>query len=154
VGRIALWVMSTVTVLVLVFGYHTSTSSQLPGSSGVSSGSRFSASAPATSGAAGTTDASGSAAAGGTVTGPVASTRWGPVQVQITVAGGQLTGVSVLQYPNGNGRDQEINDYALPILVQETVDAKSANIDMVSGATVTSEGYLESLQGALDQAGL
>jgi uncharacterized protein with FMN-binding domain len=62
--------------------------------------------------------------------------------------------VSVLQSPNGNPRDQEINAYALPILVQESLDAQSANIDMVSGATVTSDGYLQSLQGALDKAGL
>ena len=48
----------------------------------------------------------------------------------------------------------EINDYALPILIQETLDAQSADIDMVSGATVTSDGYLQSLQSALDQAGL
>ena len=76
------------------------------------------------------------------------------MQVEITVESGTLTGVVVVQYPDGNGRDREINDYALPILVQETVDAQNAEIDMVSGATVTSEGYLESLQGALDQAGL
>ena len=60
----------------------------------------------------------------------------------------------MLQYPTGNGTDQQINSYALPILIQETMDAQSANIDMVSGATVTSDGYLQSLQSALDQAGL
>ncbi|MFL6106000.1 MAG: FMN-binding protein [Marmoricola sp.] len=88
------------------------------------------------------------------MTGTVASTRWGPVQVQLTVASGKITKVSVLQYPSGNGRDQEINSYALPILTQETIDAQSANIDMVSGATVTSDGYLQSLQSALDQVNL
>ena len=60
----------------------------------------------------------------------------------------------VVRYPNGNGRDQVINAQALPILVQETLDAQSAQIDMVSGATVTSDGYVESLQSAIDQAGL
>ena len=65
-----------------------------------------------------------------------------------------ITDVSVLQYPNGNGRDAEINSYALPTLVQETLDQQGANIDMVSGATVTSTGYVQSLQSALDQAGL
>jgi uncharacterized protein with FMN-binding domain len=145
VARIGLWVMSTVTVLVLLFGYHTSTSSHMSdGSSVVAPGADFSAT---------TGDAGAATGAGKTVLGPVASTRWGPVQVQITVANGSLTGVTVVQYPSGNGRDQEINDYALPILVQETIDAQNAQIDMVSGATVTSEGYLESLQGALDQAG-
>ena len=70
------------------------------------------------------------------------------------MTGGTISKVTVLQYPNGNGKDQEINGYALPILTQETVDAQSAQIDMVSGATVTSNGYLESLQSALDQARL
>ena len=88
------------------------------------------------------------------MTGSVAQTRWGPVQVELTVANGKITKVSVIQYPSGNGKDQEINSYALPILVQETVDAQSANIDMVSGATVTSDGYVRSLQSALDQANL
>jgi uncharacterized protein with FMN-binding domain len=70
------------------------------------------------------------------------------------VGGGRITDVTVVDYPNGNGRDQQINARALPILVQETLDAQSANIDMVSGATVTSEGYVGSLQSAIDQAGL
>jgi uncharacterized protein with FMN-binding domain len=74
--------------------------------------------------------------------------------VEITTAGGAITKVSVLQYPRGDPRDDQINGYALPILVQEAMDAQSANIDMVSGATYTSEGYLQSLQSALDQAGL
>ena len=81
-------------------------------------------------------------------------TRWGPVQVQITVSAGTITAVDVLQYPHGNGKDQQINAYALPILVQDTLSAQSANIDMVSGATVTSDGYVESLQAALDEAGI
>jgi uncharacterized protein with FMN-binding domain len=72
----------------------------------------------------------------------------------VTASGGKLTDVSVLQSPNGNPRDQQINAYALPILVQSTLDAQSADIDMVSGATVTSDGYRQSLQGALDKAGL
>jgi len=71
--------------------------------------------------------------------------------VQLPLANGKITAVSVLQYPNGNGRDQEINANALPILVRETMDAQSAKIDMVSGATVTSGGYLGSLQSALDK---
>lgn len=76
------------------------------------------------------------------------------MQVQITVSGTKITDVTVPQYPNGNGRDQEINSHALPQLTQETIDAQSGDIAMVSGATVTSDGYLQSLQSALDQAGL
>jgi uncharacterized protein with FMN-binding domain len=88
------------------------------------------------------------------VTGDAADTRWGPVQVQLTVAGGTITAVSVVEYPDNNGKDKQINARALPILVRETLKAQSADIDMVSGATVTSDGYVESLQSALDQAGL
>jgi uncharacterized protein with FMN-binding domain len=88
------------------------------------------------------------------VTGDAADTRWGPVQVQLTVTGGTITAVSVVEYPDNNGKDKQINARALPILVRETLKAQSADIDMVSGATVTSDGYVESLQSALDQAGL
>ena len=88
------------------------------------------------------------------VTGDTAQTQWGPVQVQITVSGGKITDVTPVQYPNGNGRDQEINSYALPVLAQEALAAQSANIDHVSGATVTSDGYVQSLQSAIDQANL
>jgi len=159
-ARIVLWVASTITVLVLLFGYQTSTSGPMAAggqkvisAQGLSGGTAASPSAAAPSPAAGS---SGSAApqAAKKVTGQVADTRWGPVQVQLTIAGRKITDVAVVQYPNGNGRDQEINSQALPILIQETMDAQSANIDMVSGATVTSDGYLQSLQSALDQAGL
>jgi uncharacterized protein with FMN-binding domain len=70
------------------------------------------------------------------------------------VTDGRITDVNVLQYPSGNPKDVEINDYALPILTQETTSSQSASIDMVSGATVTSTGYIESLQSAIDQADL
>ena len=157
--RIVLWFMSTLTVVTLLFGYHTSTSSQMAGGTssvlgaptGTTSGSGTT-SGGTTSGT--TTDGGSTAASTATVTGDSTDTRWGPVQVQITVANGTITDVNVIDYPSGNGRDQQINSRALPVLVQETLDAQSANIDMVSGATVTSEGYLGSLQSALDQAGL
>jgi uncharacterized protein with FMN-binding domain len=159
--KIVMWLMSTLTVLVLVFGYHTSTSSTAAAAGGDSSvATPFSGSTTST-GAAGSTSAaasgsssSSSSAASGTVTGAAADTRWGPVQVQITVADGSITDVSVVQYPTSNGKDQEINARALPILIQETLKAQSASIDMVSGATYTSDGYVSSLQSALDQAGL
>lgn len=181
--RIVLWFMSTLTVVVLLLGYHTSTSGPSSASSSVvssgngysgalsGSGSTAAGSAPPSdtsgTGSSGSSGSSGSASSGSsgssstssaagskTVTGDTAQTRWGPVQVAITVAGGSITAVDVPVYPNGNGRDQEINSYALPQLIQETLDQQGANIDMVSGATVTSDGYLQSLQSALDQAGL
>jgi uncharacterized protein with FMN-binding domain len=171
--KVVLWLMSTVTVMVLLFGYHTSTSSTASAQGGNSSlaapvqsgtgtvsGSTGSGSTAAASSAAGSSAAASSAAGGsasgssGTFTGSEAQTRWGPVEVQLTVSNGKITKVSVPVYPDNNGRDQEINARALPVLVQETLDAQSAKIDMVSGATVTSDGYLESLQSALDKAGL
>ena len=88
------------------------------------------------------------------MTGAVAQTQWGPVQVQLTVRSGAITQVTVPQYPHSNGRDVEIANFSLPTLIQETIQSQSADIDMVSGATYTSDGYLRSLQSALDQAGL
>ena len=161
--RIGIWLASTITVVVLLFGYHTSTNSP---SSTTATGSSLAAPAPAATGASPPAQAPAAtasptptapataAAAAKTYTGEVAQTRWGPVQVAITVADGRITDVAVPQYPDNNGRDQEINAYALPQLIQETTDQQSARIDMVSGATVTSGGYLQSLQSALDQAGL
>jgi uncharacterized protein with FMN-binding domain len=151
-SRIVLWLMSTLTVLVLLFGYHTSTSSA------PSAGTALAAPADpgaVVSGSTGTgTDAGTASATAITVAGPSVDTRWGPVQVQITVDNGKVTDVAVVDYPSGNGKDRQINARALPILVSETLDAQSADIDMVSGATVTSDGYVQSLQGALDEAGL
>ena len=145
VKKIVLWFMSTLTVVMLLFGYHTSTSSTATASA------ESSAVAPVSSGT--TSTASGTTAAAGTssYTGDAASTKYGPVQVEITVANGTVTDVSVIDYPSSNGKDQQINARALPVLVQETLKAQSAKIDMVSGATVTSGGYLTSLQSALDQ---
>jgi uncharacterized protein with FMN-binding domain len=149
--RITTWILSTITVVVLMFGYHTSTSSTLASGAGnppvISSGTTA-------GGSSGSTSSTSSAKKSTTATGDVAQTQWGPVQVELTVSGGKITDVSVLQYPSGNGQDAQINGYALPVLIQETLDQQSASIDMVSGATVTSVGYLQSLQSALDQAGL
>ena len=151
--RIASWLLGTVTAVTLLFGYHTSTSGPATASDTV-------VAAPAvpqdtgSSASGSTSSGSTSAGAATTVTGSVASTRWGPVQVSITVTDGKITAVDVPQYPTGNGKDRQINASALPILTKETLSAQSADIDMVSGATVTSEGYVQSLQSALDQAGL
>ncbi|AZP16504.1 FMN-binding protein [Streptomyces aquilus] len=93
-----------------------------------------------------------SAAGAGTFTGDSVQTRWGPVQVRITVKDGKLTDVTAVAYPSDNPRDQEINSYALPRLRTEALTAQSADIDTVSGATYTSDGYRQSLQSALDSA--
>jgi uncharacterized protein with FMN-binding domain len=87
-----------------------------------------------------------------TVTGSAVQTRYGPVQVQLTLDGTKITSAKVLQQPSGDNRSVEINSTAIPALVQETVKAQSTHVDSVSGATYTSEGYNTSLQSALDQA--
>nr|WP_119612496.1 FMN-binding protein [Streptomyces acidiscabies] len=86
----------------------------------------------------------------GTATGAPAPTRYGPVQVRVTVSAGRITGVTVLAHPDGNPRDEQINAYAVPLLTRETLTAQSARVDTVSGATYTSGGYRRSLQSALD----
>ena len=153
--RIALALLSTASAVALLFGYHTSTAGPLATASTPSVALvTGTSSTSSTSGTSGSSGSSGSAGTSGTVTGGVAQTRWGPVQVQVTLAEGTITAVDVVQYPNGNGKDVQINGYALPILIQETLEAQSADVDMVSGATVTSVGYAQSLQSALDEAGL
>ncbi|MEU9833446.1 FMN-binding protein [Streptosporangium sp. NPDC048047] len=96
----------------------------------------------------------GAAAGDRTVAGDAADTRWGPVQVELVLSGGKMAGIKVLQAPMGNHRDIAINDEALPILNEAALSAQSADIDTVSGATYTSDGYIRSLQSALDKAGL
>lgn len=100
----------------------------------------------------GSTSSTASGLVDGTYTGASADTRYGPVQVQISVSGGAITDVQVLDYPASNSKDRQINERALPVLISETTQTQSAQIDMVSGATYTSQGYITSLQSAIDQA--
>ncbi|MGW4805131.1 FMN-binding protein [Kitasatospora sp. NPDC004272] len=100
----------------------------------------------------GATDTAQGGGAARTATGTAVNTRYGPVQVKVTLDGGKISKIDVLQYPTRDRRDQEINSYAIPVLNQEALAAQSADIDVVSGATYTSDGYTRSLQSALDQA--
>ncbi|MEA9983844.1 MULTISPECIES: FMN-binding protein [Subtercola] len=92
------------------------------------------------------------AATQGAFTGSAVSTRYGTVQVQITVSGGKITDVTPLHLTDDGGRSVQISNQAAPILRKEVLAAQSANVDSVSGATYTTDGYLQSLQSALDQA--
>jgi uncharacterized protein with FMN-binding domain len=172
--RVALALFSTIAGLVMLLNFktHSSTAANAPiistgpavaGSDAADGNSATTpsagASAPGASSSTAATAPSTSAAPSSasttkTVTGDSVDTRWGPVQVQITVQNGTLTAVNAIVYPENNSRDQQINSYAIPQLNQEAMSAKSADIDMVSGATYTSDGYLGSLQSALDKAGL
>ncbi|MDR6171516.1 MULTISPECIES: FMN-binding protein [unclassified Curtobacterium] len=107
-----------------------------------------------TTGSSTGTGTTGGSSATGTFTGDTTQTRYGPVQVQITVAKGTITDVTALQLTNSDGRSVQISQQAAPILRQEALQAQSAQIQSVSGATFTSEGYTTSLQSAIDKAGL
>ena len=80
-------------------------------------------------------------------------TRYGVVQVQVVITGGKITDVIALQYPQAERRDIAINSQALPLLKAQVLSAQSTKIDGVSGATFTTDGYVTSLQSALDAAG-
>jgi uncharacterized protein with FMN-binding domain len=112
-------------------------------------GSRGSGSTPAPK----ATSSSGTTTGTKTVTGTLIETRYGPVQVQVTVTNGKIATITATQLPSG-GRSGRISDYAAPILSGEAMTAQSAQINLVSGATYTSTAYEQSLQAALDQAGL
>ena len=90
----------------------------------------------------------------GTFTGGTAQTAYGPVQVQIVVQNNTITSANAIRSPTGNSHDVAIAQYAIPVLNREAVQAQSAQISMVSGATYTSSGYIQSLQSALSAAHL
>lgn len=180
--RITLWLCSTATAVVLLLSYHTSTAGPAGRGSAPAQAAGVvtppTTAAPATTPTTPATPAAPGTAAPGTaapgtaaprasastvpaptkaartvVNGTSVDTRYGPVQVQITVSGGRITAAQAIDYPQ-DGRDGEINGFAIPALVGETLSAQSAHIDTVSGATFTSEGYRTSLQAALDAAHL
>ena len=136
--RIALWGLVTVTVLVLLFSYHTSTSSRFAPSQAAVSAREPVDTTP-------TLDP-------GRFDGDAIVTRFGVVQVRITVHDGRMTSVEALQVPNRDRHDYLINERAVPILNAEAVRTQSADVDLVSGATLTSHAYAESLQSAIDKA--
>lgn len=132
--RVLLAIVSTTAVLVLILSFKTHSASSL-----------------ATPPAAVSTPTTTAGATTKTITGDSIDTRFGPVQVRITVTNGKITSATAIDYPTDTPRDQQINAYAIPTLNQEAVGSTTANINMVSGATYTSDGYLQSLQSALDK---
>jgi uncharacterized protein with FMN-binding domain len=170
--RITVAIMGTLTGLVMLFSYHTSTNSGTAIANGDTPSTTDSGANPSTgsgstpSPAASSADSSPSASASAspssgsssgtsrTYTGDAVMTQWGTVQVRITVQNGKITKSEAVQYPTENPRDQEINAYAVPALNQAVVQKQSGGIDAISGATVTSDGYIQSVQSAVDQANL
>lgn len=89
-----------------------------------------------------------------TVLGTAVQTPYGVVQVKVTVSGSKITDAGFAQLTADDRRSADINGQAAPILLQQTLSAQSAQIDGVSGASYTSQGYVQSLQSALDKAGV
>lgn len=169
--RVILAICATAAALVLLLSFKTHSQS---GSSGTSPAAALGTPAPGTGASAGNAQPNGAApsasssptaSAGATkpagtakpsgaktVTGAAWPTIYGPVQVRITVTNGKITAVSAMEYPQETRRDCQINSFAIPQLNSEVLAAGNANIDAVSGATYTSQGYLGSLQNALDKA--
>ncbi len=123
---------------------------QTPADTGTSSPTSASPAAPTATSPAPSTASSGYK--DGTYTGPAVDVNWGYVQVQATIQSGKLSNVQFLEYPSDRRTSQRINSIAGPELQQEALQAQSANVDIITGATLTSEGFAQSLQSALDQA--
>lgn len=166
--RILLSITATVLGLVALLSFkthgaqlgaaHALPSAALPGSGASSSPPAATSSGgqptrpSATAATPGATSAPGPTAR--TVVGTAVQTQYGVVQVKITVAGSTITHARFAQLTAYDGTSQQINSQAAPILLQETLSAQSAQIDGVSGASYTSQGYEQSLQSALDKAGV
>jgi len=134
-----------------------STGSSSTGGSGSSSGTKSSSG----SSSSGTTGSSGSSSNSGGTTGTTTAatydgaavqTRFGTVQVQVTIQGGKITEVTPLQLTDAERKSAQISSRAAPVLRSEVLQAQSANVQTIGGATVTSDAYLTSLQAALDAA--
>ena len=90
----------------------------------------------------------------GTFLGTSVMTHYGAIQVSVTVKNGKITKVNAPVYPVGTFRDQQINSQAIPMLEQDVLQAQSSNINNISGASFTAQGFYTSLVSALGKAGL
>ena len=123
------------------------------GSTGTGSSGTGGSTGTGSAGSAGSAGSTGSTASG-TYKGTAVQTRFGPVQVQITVANGKITDVTALQLTNTDRKSIQISNRAAPLLRSKVLAAQSADVQTVSGATITSDAYLTSLQAAIDAANL
>lgn len=137
---------------ILLAGWQTGT--QAGGISTVASNTTASGTTGSTgTGTSGSSGSSGTSASG-TYKGTAVQTRFGPVQVQITVANGKITDITALQLTNTDGKSIQISNRAAPLLRSKVLAAQSADVQTVSGATITSDAYLTSVQAAIDAAHL
>jgi uncharacterized protein with FMN-binding domain len=155
--RVALTIVATVTGLVLLLQYKTpSTGAGRPAAlAPVSPNSSAGSASPSPSPTHRThrrasSSATSKASATQSALGATITTRYGPVQVKVTETSNRITDVAAVQLPSQDSHSQRIAAYAAPKLRQEAITADSARINVVSGATYTSDGYAQSLQSALD----
>jgi uncharacterized protein with FMN-binding domain len=135
-------------VALLSFKSHAPT---LAAATGTTGGSSSSSSASSVPGEFPTGSVAGNLAAGETtLTGHVANTVYGPVQIQLVVQDKKIVKVAILEQPTSTIHDIQIGEFAFPRLISETLTAQNAKVDAVSGASYTSAGYIASLQSALD----
>jgi uncharacterized protein with FMN-binding domain len=161
--RVILSIVGTVAGLVALLSFKSHLPS-VPSASAATSGSAGTSSAgsPASSSSSSSTvpgefpqgSLAGKLAAGETaVNGKVATTVYGPVQIQLIMQNRKIVKVAVLQQPQNTIRDIQIGEFAFPKLISETLTAQDAKVDAVSGASYTSAGYIKSLQSAVDNGG-
>jgi uncharacterized protein with FMN-binding domain len=162
--RAAVTLAATAIGVVLLFSFRTPpaapiatlTPSSISSSSPTPSPTATPSGAPPSGGASPTPTATPAPAANGlksgSFTGQTYTNPYGNVQVQVVISGGKITSVKTIQYPNGHQQSVFINSQALPLLEQEVLNAQSAQINIIGGATFTSQGYAQSVQSALDAA--
>jgi uncharacterized protein with FMN-binding domain len=153
---LAIIIIGSFVIFSLVYN-HTNSTAVAPNTPGSSDTSNTSpTTAPTASGSSGTPNPTSTPVPGalykdGNYTGSIADAQWGNVQVQAVIQHGKLANVVFLQYPHDRDRSVEINSYADPQLVSEAIQAQSANVDVVTGATDSSEAFMQSLSDALSQ---
>jgi uncharacterized protein with FMN-binding domain len=153
--RVLLALFGTIGGLIALLDFKSQAPIQVTGLS-ASAPAPASSTSPTTSTGAPASSPTGAASTGTsarTITGSAVTTRYGTVQVQVVVSGTAIQSVTFAQLTSRDGRSAQINSEAGPILLRETISAQSAQVDTVSGATYTSDGYRQSLQSALDQVG-
>ncbi len=123
-----------------------------PDSAAVTSSSSTASTTAAVSGQSVGATAVASGYKNGTFQGSPIDAYYGLVQVQVNIQGGSVKSVQFLQYPNDRRTSVQINSIAMPYLQQEAIQAQSANVNIISGATLTSEGFAMSLRSALQAA--
>jgi uncharacterized protein with FMN-binding domain len=158
--RAAVTLAATAIGVVLLFSFRTPpaapiatlTPSSISSSTSTPSPTATPSGAPPSGGASPTPTPAASGLKSGSFTGQTYTNPYGNVQVQVVISGGKITSVNTIQYPNGHQQSVFINSQALPLLEQEVLKAQGAQIDVVGGATFTSQGYAQSVQSALDAA--